>query len=245
MKGLAGVKAVSAGGLFSLALLSNGTVKAWGLNTSGQLGNATFASSDLPVTVKGLAGVRAILSAGGQDSLALLSNGTVRAWGSNTVGELGNGSTVADSDVPVAVRGLASITAVRRQLRLTMLCAAPSSMRGYNHDGELGNGTSTDSSLPVAVKGLSGVRAISAGGGQGLALLSGGTVRAWGYNGEGELGNGTNTSSDVPVAVRGLAGVKAVSAGGDNSLALLPTPRSWPGGTTSKASSATAPTPTR
>ena len=80
---------------------------------------------------------------------------------------------------------------------------------GIRHVGELGNGSAVpDSNVPVAVTGLTSVKAISAGGFPGLALLSGGTVRAWGYNHDGELGNGTNTDSNVPVTVSGLTGVK-------------------------------------
>src|SRR5205085_4846841 len=90
----------------SLALLSNGTVMAWGDNENGQLGDGSFENRDTPVQVSGLSGVIAI-SAGYRHSLALLSSGAVVAWGEGTSGQLGNGANV-DSDVPVAVSGLSS-----------------------------------------------------------------------------------------------------------------------------------------
>jgi alpha-tubulin suppressor-like RCC1 family protein len=90
-KALGAVKAVSSGGLFSLALLGDGTVKAWGDNSFGQLGDGTTTRRNLPVDVHGLTGVSAI-SAGASTSLALLSNGTAMAWGGGQSGELGNGS---------------------------------------------------------------------------------------------------------------------------------------------------------
>jgi alpha-tubulin suppressor-like RCC1 family protein len=103
---------------------------------------------------------------------------------------------------------------------------------GRNQEGQLGNGTTSGpemcgsslegcSTTPVAVGSLSGVKAVSAGGNHGLALLENGTVMAWGDNERGQLGNGTTTSSDVPVAVSGLSGVTAISAGFSQSLALL------------------------
>ncbi len=93
VSGLNGVTAIAAGLGHSLALLSNGTVMAWGSNEYGELGDRTKTESDVPVAVSGLSGVTAI-AAGGIHSLALLSNGTVMAWGSNVFGELGDGTFV-------------------------------------------------------------------------------------------------------------------------------------------------------
>jgi len=73
-----------------------------GYNLHGQLGDGTKTSSGVPVAVKELGEVTEI-AAGGQHGLALLKNGTVVAWGSNSFGQLGNGGT-SDSDVPVAVK---------------------------------------------------------------------------------------------------------------------------------------------
>ena len=93
VKDLSGVKAIAAGGDHSLALLGNGTLMAWGDDESGQLGNGKTSEEpvELPVAVKGLTGVKAI-AAGAGDSLALLNNGTVWAWGEGEAGELGNGT---------------------------------------------------------------------------------------------------------------------------------------------------------
>ena len=105
VSGLGGVTAIAAGADHSLALLSDGTVMAWGYNGSGQLGNGTTTDSDVPVAVSGLSGTVTAIAGGGTHSLALLSDGTVMAWGRNGSGQLGNGTTT-DSHVPVAVSGL-------------------------------------------------------------------------------------------------------------------------------------------
>jgi alpha-tubulin suppressor-like RCC1 family protein len=224
--GVSEVKDVSAGGLYSLALLNNGTVMAWGANEFGQLGNGSTTGSYIPALVSGLSGVSAI-SAGTNHSLALLSNGTVVSWGANEFGQLGNGRTTG-SDVPVAVSGLSGVTAVSSsgstgsgEHSLALLSNGTVMSWGANGSGQLGNGSTTGSDVPVAVNGLSGVIAIAAGGEHSLALLNNGTVMAWGGNELGQLGNGSTTGSDVPVAVNGLSGVTAVSAGDFYSLALL------------------------
>jgi alpha-tubulin suppressor-like RCC1 family protein len=176
---------------------SSGPVVAWGENGSGQLGDGSTKNTDTPVGVTGLNGVTAI-SAGGNFSVALLSNGTVMQSGAN------------GSYVPVAVSGLSGVTAI--------------SAGGIFSLALLSNGTVmkwTGSGAPVTVSGLSGVVAVASGLGFGEALLSNGTVMAWGNNEYGELGNGTTESSEVPVAVKELTGVTAISAGYFHSLALL------------------------
>ncbi len=193
----------------------------WGYNLGGQLGNGTTTDTDVPGAVSGLTGVTAI-AAGGNHSLALLSNGTVMAWGRNGYGQLGDGTTT-ESDVPVAVSGLSGVTAIAGgyEYSLALLSNGTVMAWGENGSGQLGNGTHTSSDVPVAVSGLSGVTAIAAGYWHGMALLSNGTVKTWGENDAGQLGNGTHTSSDVPVTVSGLSGVTAIAAGEGHSLALL------------------------
>jgi alpha-tubulin suppressor-like RCC1 family protein len=235
VQGLHGVTAVSAGEFHNLALLSSGTVMAWGGNNDGQLGDGSTAGSDVPVAVGGLSGVTAI-SAGGcgrfpeGHSLALLSNGRVMAWGGNEYGQLGDGNT-ANSDVPVEVSGLREVVAISAGefFSLALLKNGTVLAWGRNNLGQLGDGGTEESDVPVVVQQLSGVTAISAGGcggspeGHSLALLSNGTVKSWGYNAWGELGDGDTANRDLPVEVSGLTGVTAISAGGSDSLALRKT----------------------
>ena len=99
----------------SLALLSNGTAMAWGDNENGQLGIGykevkkgqeielvEIEKSAVPVAVKELTGATAV-SAGGRRSLALLSDGTVMAWGSNLFGQLGDGAYGGPAETPQTV----------------------------------------------------------------------------------------------------------------------------------------------
>jgi alpha-tubulin suppressor-like RCC1 family protein len=223
--GSGGIRAISSGGRHVLALTSSGTVLAWGDDTSGQLGDgATSANhnAENPATVRGLAHVTQV-SAGAEHSLALLSNGRVEAWGDNTHGELGNGTT-ASSDIPVPVTGLTGVKAVAagQEYSVAVLSNGTVMTWGDGGNGQLGNGKLKDSNVPVAVNGLTGVTAVAAGGEHVLALKSNGTAEAWGENLVGQLGNGAPPgSSDAPVVVKGLTGAVAISAGEEHSLALL------------------------
>jgi alpha-tubulin suppressor-like RCC1 family protein len=220
--GLSGVTAIAAQGDTSLALLSNGTVMAWGKNDSGQLGDGNQIASDVPVPVAGLHNVVAI-AAGRKYSLALLSNGTVMSWGGNETGQLGNGTTTS-SDTPVPVRGLTEVTAISAGTSSLALLKNGTVMSwGENRTGQLGDGNIANSDVPVPVGGLRGVGAVSSGSGFDLALLGGGAVMGWGENFAGQLGDGNTANSDLPVPVTGLkevAGIVATS--GNDSFAYGP-----------------------
>jgi alpha-tubulin suppressor-like RCC1 family protein len=233
VKGLGGVVAIAAGGADDVALLSNGTLMAWGENHNGQLGDGTTVEKDVPTPVRGLSGVRAV-AVGGQAShgghiMALLGNGTVMSVGENQSGQLGDGSTTSSS-VPVSVKGLSGVTAIAANVSHSMALLADGTVRTWGEDqyGELGVGPAPQtcagtpcSTVPVAVS-LQKVTAISAGWRFSRAV-SGGTVSAWGWNDLGQLGDGTTTNSPVPVPVSGLGEVAGIAAGEQHSLALLRT----------------------
>jgi alpha-tubulin suppressor-like RCC1 family protein len=118
---LSGTATVAAGRFHNLALKDDGTVWAWGDDQFGQLGDGgevqpdPYAAPLGPVQVGGLTGVTKI-AAGLTHSLALKSDGTLWAWGDNSFGELGDGTTRAldwpDRSTPVKVSGLAGVVAI-------------------------------------------------------------------------------------------------------------------------------------
>src|SRR3989339_205764 len=108
---LTNVIGVAAGYRFTVALKGDGTIWAWGINNTGQLGNGTTVNSSIPVQVTGLSTAAIAVSAGYDHVLSLKSDNTVWAWGNNSKGQLGNGTTT-DSSVPVQVTGLTSVIAI-------------------------------------------------------------------------------------------------------------------------------------
>ncbi|WP_151087102.1 RCC1 domain-containing protein [Hymenobacter baengnokdamensis] len=225
---------VAAGKLFSLALAADGTAYAWGDNASGQLGNSTTASSQVPVAVSLPTGGRFVQVAAGQlHALALAADGSLYAWGGNTSGQLGNGTT-APSTIPVSVSQGAAPAGTRF---VQVAAGATHSLAlatdgtlyawGDNTSGQLGNTSNTSSSTPVAVSqgaAPAGTRFVQVAAGQGfsLALAADGTVYAWGLNSAGQLGTTTPASSNAPLAAAMPAGTRfvQVAAGAMHSLAL-------------------------
>jgi len=209
--GLAGIVDVAAGYIHSVALKSDGTVLTWGYNGYGQLGNGTRDGNphSTATQVPGLSGVVAI-SAGVFSSLALQSQAIGAAWGDNSYGQVGDGSTDLYVYAPRQVSNLSGLAAIASGLWHNLARLSDGSLWtwGYNNGG-LGNGT-TSSTTPVQLASFAGtVAAIAAGNAHSVVLKSDGTVWVWGFN-----------SGTTPELQSDLSGTVALAAGQNHSLAL-------------------------
>jgi alpha-tubulin suppressor-like RCC1 family protein len=228
---LTGIHALAAGGDDGMALGRDGSVVAWGVNGNGELGDGTEIARNIPVRVcavgqkapctRFLDHIRQV-SPGGLLSLALRDNGTVLAWGWNSDGELGDGTTTP-SPVPVRVCAIGETAPCTHYLSGVRSVAAGLVNSaallddgtvvtwGFNAQGELGDGTFTSRYTPVRVcavgetapcsRYLTGVHALVSAGTFDFALLSNGTVVGWGTNEAGQLGN-DELAKGQPVPVR-------------------------------------------
>ncbi|MBI4327153.1 MAG: beta-propeller domain-containing protein, partial [Chloroflexi bacterium] len=220
VKGLGAVKSIFAGHFHSLAVLSDGSVWAWGNNQSGQLGDGSARNQAQPVLLSGLTGVKTI-AAGSAHNLALKSDGAVWAWGDNQFGQLGNGTTNSrPAPVLISTPSETGALAAGRNHSLALQKDGRVLAWGENQFGQLGDGTTADQTNPTPVAGLDQVVSVAAGDGHSLALKADGTVWAWGSNESGQLGVAAPPDSSLPQPVLGVAGGIAVAAGANHSLAL-------------------------
>lgn|GEM_PF-3669829 len=216
---------------YNLGVTTEGKVLAWGDNEYGQLGDGTTTNHSAPVTVTGLSNIISVDGGGSEtacDSIALKTDGTVWAWGSNEYGQLGNDSDT-DHLTPVQVSGLSDIIAIAAgdYHNLALKNDGTVWAWGRNTNGQLGNGKIVNCGIPVQVSGLSNITAIAAGGTHSLALDSAGNVWAWGNNNCGQLGDDSTDNRKIPVQVADLSDVTAISAGNLFSLALLSDGTVW------------------
>ena len=225
------VSAISAGGIHTLAVKSDGTVWAWGSNQSGQVGVQEQFSffRTRPVQLPGLTGFVAV-AAGGAHSLALKSDGTVWAWGSNTSGQVGNGTFTQAVYEPVQVAGLSNVKAIAAGQNFSLAVKTDGTVWGWGANamgtpptgggGVLGSQNISSTSTPVQLAGLSNVTSVAAGGYHAVALKTDGTLASWGDNQFGQLGDNGGASGSTPRAVAGLSNVTSVAAGLEHTLAL-------------------------
>lgn len=220
---------VSGGSHHSAALPGDGTVKSWGSNINGQLGNDSTFDSNTPVQTFLPTEAKITSFAGKNDhTLALQDDGTVWAWGFGQSGQLGTGD-YNDSPAPVKVTALAG-------KKIIAVAASNHSMAlqddgtvwawGYNYYGQIGNGTASmiPVATPVQVSALAGKKiiAIAAGDGHSVALQDNGAVWCWGWNASGQLGSGTFANSTAPATVAALSGkvITAIAAGAGTTFAI-------------------------
>jgi hypothetical protein len=220
---LTGVTAIAAGWDHTCALMNTGGVKCWGNNHHGEIGDGTQKDRLEPVNVSGLASGVDAISAGFDHTCALLSTGSVKCWGGNGRGQLGDG-TKKTRTKPVSVHNLSSVASVSAGYNHTCAVTTSGAAKcwGANGSGELGDGTTKGRLQPVGVyRAGANVAQISAGGwkGSGLTCLvtTGGAAKCFGSNHGvsglepvsshgGQIGDGTRTDRHIPITVRGLNG---------------------------------------
>jgi prepilin-type N-terminal cleavage/methylation domain-containing protein len=224
--GVSSAVSVSAGGDHTCVVLSDKTIQCWGENGSGELGNNSTSDSSSPVNVYGITNALSVDTSSYQSSCALLADGSVKCWGQNTYGKLGNNSTV-NSSVPVNVYGITNAVglSVGHVSSCALLAGGSVKCWGSNPVGQLGDGSTTGSPIPVSVTGITNAVDVSTstGGNFSCAVISGGTVKCWGENAYGTLGNSATASanSSVPVNVLNITNAVSVTAGTNHACALL------------------------
>jgi alpha-tubulin suppressor-like RCC1 family protein len=212
---------IAVGNSLTVVIKSDGTLWSCGLNFNGQLGLGDTTDRHSLVQVGTDNKWVSISTRGSLYAMAIKSDGTLWAWGSNTVGELGLGDTT-DRHSPVQVGTDTNWVSVSAGGEYTIALKSDGTLWswGWNNYGQLGLGDTTDRYSPVQVGTDINWVSVSAGSYHVMALKSDGTLWAWGKNNLGELGLGDTTDRHSPVQVGTDNKWVSIEASGDYTLAL-------------------------
>ena len=216
----------AAGGNHSLAILSNGTLWAWGSGANGQLGLDSTANALVPTQVPTPATAAPgttwdSVAIGNTHSLAILSNGTLWAWGGGANGQLGLDST-ANVHVPTQVGDLTSWNSIATGNAHSLATKIDGTLWAWGHGGSGQHGLNSTAHvhIPTQVGTDDDWDSISGGGNYSLATKINGTLWAWGSGADGILGLDSTANVHVPTQVGDLTGWDSISGGANHSLAI-------------------------
>lgn len=204
-----------------------GSVKCWGNNETGQLGNATQTTENSPISISSnLPAVKQVIAGNGR-TCALLNNRSAKCWGSNRFGELGLGDRAPRNAPP---SGAVAVDAGVLQLALggNHTCArlADKTVRCWGVQANVGiPGLTSDQLQPPAqaVQLPAAPVEVAAGRGATCSIVEGGAVFCWGENSTHQLGQGPEDTTDrtTPVKVNLPAPAAQITAGGSHFCTLL------------------------
>ena len=241
---------VDTGGTSTLGIGSDGNLYAWGSNTNGQLGDGTTSQHTTPVTISrpngagdGFTWTQA--AAGRTHGAAVGSDGNLYAWGDNTQGQLGDGTTSQRTRPVKATRPDGTDTTftwIRAAAGdgYTMALGSDDNLYTWGSlPGGLGDTAHTASSsrpvrvaLPQDAPPAFRYEQIAAGDTHAAAIGSDGNLYTWGDNTHGQLGH-DNTGTPTAAAAAATAGPQQpagyiqASAGGSTTLAIDRQGRLW------------------
>lgn len=218
-------KLVGVGSGTTCAIANDGSLKCWGRNNFGQLGDGSTTDSAVPVTVKGLSETIKEVSVGTYHACAVTTNGAAKCWGYNIYGQLGDG-TLVNKSTPVSVSGLGGgVTSIVAGHSQTCALLNDKSLKcwGDNGYGQIGAGSGiTTKTTPVSPLGLTeSISSAVLGYYHTCALSTEGGVKCWGANDYGQLGDASTKIKYTPVSPSGLSsGVTELGAGAYHTCAV-------------------------
>lgn len=201
---------------------SNGTVKGWGRNYKGEVGNGTMVDQHTPVTIEGLSNIKEIIpnDYGYGYFYAIDTAGQAYSWGYNGYGQLGLGNT-SNQLTPLRIGNLPEVSQIILNEYTTYALTPNGDLYawGKNDYGQVGNNNKTNQVTPIKI--LSNVTSLRCKAGVAFAITEDKNVYAWGRGNDFQMGNGdVITAQTTPIRITALSNVDEVVTNGIASFAI-------------------------
>jgi len=205
-----------------------GDALCWGRNSSGELGDDSTTSSNIPVGVMAMQAPVVQADGGAGFTCFLLADGTVWCVGKNDMGQLGNGNTDL-STTPTQVVGLSGVEQISAAFNRACARFSNGTVKcwGEAGNGLLGDGSTTGFKTTPVDMGQTGVDSVGIGAAHTCTLLTNGEVTCWGTGGAGQIGNGSDYSSLSPQSVTGVTDATSLSVASNNSCVVKGAGELW------------------
>lgn len=215
------VIAITAGGMHSCVLASNGIASCWGGNDRGQLGTGGAARRSEPTRIVGDLRFRD-LSAGVSHTCGIVQGGQAYCWGANDEGQLGDGTSSTRTE-PEPVSG--SLRFAELWSGMSHTCGVAMSGEAFcwggNASGQIGDGSRTNRSEPSKIAAPTTLGRFALGWEHTCALTREGFAFCWGRNASGQLGDGSTTDRPLPSTVNGDHQFRKLTAGSAHTCGIL------------------------
>jgi alpha-tubulin suppressor-like RCC1 family protein len=204
-----GWKSVSAGGAHTCAIWGNSTLYCWGSDASGQVGNGSTSGDDVSSPTRISAATWSSVSAGGSHSCAVRSDGLLGCWGSDSDGQLGNG-TGGDRSAPASTTNATDWKRVSAGANHTCAYRGTGTLYcwGANDQRQSVESSSTSSfQTPQRYSGIYDWKAVDAGSQHTCAIPGSSRIYCWGA--QKAPSNGTPAGSAYPASLSSVGYLKA------------------------------------
>jgi alpha-tubulin suppressor-like RCC1 family protein len=192
-------QSIDGGERHTVGIKNDGTIWAWGYNTTGYLGDGTTSNKSVPTQIGNESNWKNV-SVGYYHTLAIKTDGTLWAWGGNIYGELG---TTNYAIGPKLIGGIFNWQSIAAGSYHSMAIKTDGTLWacGNNEYGQIGDGTTTNKSILSQIGDSSDWKSVAGGDSHTIAIKNDGTLWAWGKNKDGQLGDGTYTDRNIPTKI--------------------------------------------
>ncbi|UYL07458.1 hypothetical protein B9G69_010420 [Bdellovibrio sp. SKB1291214] len=212
---------VALGRTHSCALMSDNSVRCWGHNTYGGIGDGTTKFKDTAVTVASGTSFKSV-AVGLDHSCAVTTGGDLYCWGRNANNQLGDNTTTQRTS-PVLVDSGVAYSMVSAGESHSCGITSTNKLRcwGLGDMGQIGQGTTANQAVPLEIDGTNSYQFVAAGSKTTCAITTANKLRCWGRNTYNNLGDGTTTNASTPIAIDAAADYSFVSVGSHHTCGLL------------------------